>query len=98
VITLVVYVITAVVVLAGGFYATRRHTVKMLEEAELRKELAEARTQLRYLLQYYQLDIPDPFISKPGFEGLRCHHCNVESGTLHHPICPWYRVHTTFSL
>jgi len=45
---------------------------------------------LNYLLHFYQLTLPDPYVTKPGYDEKRCYHCHHETGHAH--LCPWATV------
>ena len=46
-------------------------------------------TCLNYLFVYYQLNLPNPYVTKPGYDEKRCHHCHFADGHGHDMSCPW---------
>jgi hypothetical protein len=44
---------------------------------------------LDYLLRFYQLNLHDPYVAKPGYDEKRCYHCHYVIGKGHDVLCPW---------
>jgi hypothetical protein len=61
-------------------------------KAQLRADLdarSDADATLDYVLRYYSLHVPDPYLERPGFPEKRCHHCHYPLLEGHATDCIW---------
>jgi hypothetical protein len=90
-ITFVVLVVGLIGIgLASALYRSNK-TLKQTIDFQNRQALTRDNA-LDYILRYYQLNISNPYITRPGFEDRRCFHCHHPEGFGHHQECPWLHL------
>lgn len=71
-----------------------------LNDIALARWVNEAETsaeRLDFVLQYFSLNLKNPYILRPGYDEKRCMHCHIPEGFQHDSTCIWQKLYPTTS-